>query len=338
MSTLEGRALAQHASTNRPRHEGAHASPPREPSAEPPCVTILLCTFNGERFLEAQLASLEQQSHPNWRLIVSDDGSSDATLSIIERFAARIPHPVEVRSGPRCGPAGNFLALAADPQVEGDYFAFCDQDDVWHPQKLSRSLHWLRAIESETPAVYGGRTHLVGIDGGHIGYAPRFGKLPTFANALAQSIAGANTMMFNRATKRLFEQTGALDIVSHDWWAYQLVCGSGGILLYDEDPQLDYRQHGENHIGCNQGWRAQWKRFGMILAGGFARWNDVNLAALEQCRPYLTPAARDELDTFIAMRTGNLPTRLQTFARSNIRRQTLSGNVALVVALLLKKL
>lgn len=306
--------------------------------AKPPLVTILLCTFNGEAFLEAQLASLERQVHENWRLIISDDGSTDATLSIIDKFARRVSQSVEVRSGPRRGPATNFLSLAADPQIDGDYFAFCDQDDVWYPEKLKVALGRLRSIDEDKPAVYGARTHLISTEGRHNGFAPLFDKPPTFANALAQSIAGANTMMFNRPVKQLFERTGMLDVVSHDWWAYQLVCGSGGILIYDHEPQLDYRQHAGNHIGCNRGLRAQWMRLLMILRGGFAHWHDVNVAALEQSRPYLTEAARAELDTFKAMRTGNLPTRLHAFAKSNIRRQSLQGNVALLLAILLKKL
>lgn len=335
MSTLEGRALAKFASQSQPNES---SFPQAGALTTAPCVTILLCTFNGESFLEAQLASIERQSYRNWRLVISDDGSSDETLSIIERFADRVSQPVVVRSGPRNGPAANFLTLASDPQIEGDYFAFCDQDDVWYPDKLSEAVRRLESMLDDRPTLYGSRTHLVDTEGKHCGYAPLFDKQPTFSNALAQSIAGANTMVFNRAAKRLFEQTGVLEIVSHDWWAYQLVCGSGGTCIYDERPQLDYRQHPGNHIGCNRGWRAQFKRLVMVLRGGFARWNEVNFAALEACRPHLTEAARADLDRFMAMRTGSLPTRLATFARSDIRRQSLTGNLALLIAILLKKL
>lgn len=338
MSTLEGRARTKNVQFEPCRPQETDALPAPGSLAEHACVAILLCTYNGESFLEAQLASFERQSHQNWRLIVSDDGSTDATLDIVERFSRRVPQPVEVRSGPRRGPAANFLTLAADPSIEADYFAFSDQDDVWYPDKLHKALLSLQSVDGEKPIVYGGRTHLVGTDGEHCGYAPLFEKHPTFGNALAQSIAGANTMMFNRAAKGLFEQTGALDVISHDWWAYQLVCGTGGTFLYDALPQLDYRQHARNHIGCNRGWRAQWKRFRMILKGRFARWNEVNFAALEKCRPYLTETARTELDAFMAMRTGGLLTRLRMFAKSNIRRQTPSGNFALLIAIVLKKL
>ena len=243
------------------------------PQAEPdtPCVTILLCTYNGARFLAAQLASIEQQSHQNWRLIVSDDGSADATLAIVQHFAQRTGKPVELRQGPRLGPAANFQTLAADPAITGDYFAFCDQDDVWHREKLTRALDWMRGAPSDVAAVYGARTRLVCAGGKPIGYSRHFRRPPQFANALVQSIAGANTMLFNGATKRLFEESGPLNVVSHDWWAYQLVSGSGGIVHYDPEPPLDYRQHEDNRIGSNRGLRAQSKRLRMVLNGGFAR-------------------------------------------------------------------
>ena len=75
----------------------------------------------------------------------------------------------------------------------------------------------------------------------------------------------------------------------------------------------------------------------MILDGGFARWNDVNLAALRQCRHLLTPEAQAHLDTYEAIRSASLPARLTAFARSQIRRQTFTGNVALLTAIVLRK-
>jgi glycosyltransferase involved in cell wall biosynthesis len=302
------------------------------------CVAILLCTHNGARFLPVQLASLEQQTHKNWRLYVSDDNSSDATLTIIANFAQRVSQSVEVRRGPNRGPALNFLSLATDPQIAGDFFAFCDQDDVWHPDKLVRALNWIATIPSEVCAVYGSRTRLVDGSGRPFGHAPRFSKAPSFSNALVQSIAGANTMLFNPATKRLLERAGARAVVSHDWWAYQLVSGAGGIVHYDAVSSLDYRQHAENSIGCNRGVAAQLKRLGMVINGGFAVWNDINLAALQQCRSLLTKEAQELIDVYAGLRQKSLWRRLVSLASSSIRRQTPTGNLALLVAVLLNKL
>ena len=302
-----------------------------------PCITVLLCTYNGARFLAAQLASLERQTHRNWRLVVSDDHSSDATMAIIQHFAQRVSQPVEIRKGPGQGPCANFMGLATDPKIIGDYFAFCDQDDVWHRDKLSCALEWMRTINEDTPAVYGGRTHLVSAGGDTLGDSPLFSRAPSFANALVQSIAGANTMLFNRATKSLFEQSGAVDLVSHDWWAYQLVSGCGGVVHYDPRPHLDYRQHPDNRIGSNRGVRAQWKRMRTALNGGFVAWNDINAGALQRCRHLLTEEARALLDTFDVIRHGNLISRLKALLGSPLRRQTRLGNCALLVATVLRK-
>jgi glycosyltransferase involved in cell wall biosynthesis len=302
-----------------------------------PSVTIFLCTYNGERFLAAQLASIEQQSHQNWRLIVSDDHSADATLAILRHFAQRVSQPVEIREGPRRGHAANFLSLATDPSITDDYFAFCDQDDVWHRDKLSRALTWAQSVPQALPTVYGGRTTVVCAAGKPLGYSRRFFRPPSFGNALVQSIAGANTMLFNRATKRLFERTGPLNVISHDWWAYQLVTGSGGIVRYDPEPHLDYRQHSNNRIGSNRGLRAQWKRLRTVLNGGFVAWNDVNLAALQKSQHLLTADACAQLDAFAIMRKGSFVARLRAFATSPMRRQTFLGNFALLAATILKK-
>lgn len=334
LSTFEGKSLAK----RKAHFPSARLRPAGSLDSEGPCVTVLLCTLNGARFLTAQLASLEQQTYRNWRLVVSDDGSIDETVDILSEFAALIPNSVELRQGPRRGAAANFLALASDASIEGDYFAFCDQDDIWHPEKLKRALSWLREVGNDHAAVYSARTRLVDAQAKPFGYAPLFKKPPCFANALVQSVAGANTMLFNAATKQLFEQARPLEIVSHDWWAYQLVCGSNGIFQYDSQPCIDYRQHDRNQIGCNRGLRAQLKRLMMIFDGRFTRWNDINIAALESSNHLLSDEARSLLTLYSAIRAGSIIGRLATFIRSPIRRQTFISNIALVIAVALKKL
>ena len=108
---------------------------------------ILLCTLNGARFLPAQLSSLGRQRFRNWRLFVSDDGSTDETLSIISNYQReKGGASVVVREGPRQGVVRNFLGLACDACISADYFAYSDQDDIWEPDKLSRAIEWLQSI------------------------------------------------------------------------------------------------------------------------------------------------------------------------------------------------
>lgn len=142
MIKFEGRTLVRRRQFRRLSPGEAGFLPQTATFADEVCATILLCAFIGVRFLKARLASLDRQTHRIWRLLVSDDGSSDATSTILEQFAGRVVQSVEVRSGSRRrGPTVNFLALAAhDEQLKDDHFASCNQGDVWHPDKLRKAV------------------------------------------------------------------------------------------------------------------------------------------------------------------------------------------------------
>ena len=131
-------------------------------------VAILMCTKNGAAFLDEQLKSIADQTHANWSLIVSDDGSTDTTVKIIQRFADSHAQKTVVRNGPAKGVSANFLSLATDPTIDADYFAFSDQDDLWYKDKLQRALTWLTTVPADVPALYCGRTELVSDDGRYL--------------------------------------------------------------------------------------------------------------------------------------------------------------------------
>ena len=191
-------------------------------------VAVLMGCRDGARFLPEQLASIAAQSHRRWRLFASDDGSTDATRAILADFAAAHPGRVEIREGPRRGFAANYLALAGDPAIRAGWYAFADQDDVWHPERLARGIARLAALPGAGPRLYGGRTVLIDEGGRETGRSPRFRTPPGFGNALVQSIAGGNTMLFDPATKELLERARPETVVAHDWWIYILVSGAGG--------------------------------------------------------------------------------------------------------------
>jgi glycosyltransferase involved in cell wall biosynthesis len=302
-------------------------------------VVILLGTKDGSAFLRDQLRSFADQSHTNWFLVVSDDGSRDATADMIERFAAEHPQRVVMREGPRQGVTANFLSLAADPTIAADVFAFSDQDDIWHAEKLARALALLATVPQGTPALYCGRTELMTEDGRCYGFSLRFRRPPSFRNALVQNLGGGNTMVFNRAAKALLEAAGTQDVVLHDWWLYQLVSAAGGAVFYDPQPMLKYRQHPANLIGSNQGGAARLLRVRMMVGGRFRDWNATNIAALRRLPEHLiTPDNRRVLDLFAAARSAALSKRLALLWRSGVYRQTLLGNLGLFAAAVLKRL
>ena len=300
-------------------------------------VAILLCTFQAEKFLEDQLNSIGRQTHGEWRLFVSDDGSTDATINIVRNFASKFPNCVEVRKGPGAGvPALNFLSLVCDQSLDFDYFAFCDQDDIWLPHKIERAITLLQPCGAGKVAAYGGRTVLVNTEGKPYGHSPLFDKRPSFQNALVQSIAGGNTIVFNRATRNLLASVPDAEPVSHDWWVYQLVTGAGGRFIYDPLPTVLYRQHDNNIIGANMGWSARLARGRMALNGRFRTWREQNVVALSQAEPFLSIEAKATLATFLGVDSKRWTDRLASVYRSRVYRQTRAGEWSLYAGALLK--
>lgn len=305
-----------------------------------PRVAILMGTFQGARFLPSQLDSIETQTCSDWALWVSDDRSSDGTAAILETYRAKWDADrLHIRCGPAQGFRANFLSLACDPAIHADYFAFADQDDLWDADKLAVAVRWLESVPKELPALYCARTRLIDEMSGAIGLSPLFPRPPAFENAIVQSIAGGNTMVFNAAARALLVEAGADVIVqTHDWWAYILVTGCGGVVNYDAAPRVGYRQHGRNLVGSNASWWGRFRRARRILIGHFKTMNDRNIAALQRMRHRFSPASLHVLDEFSRARNKWLIPRVRGFLRSGVYCQTRLSNLALIGALLFKKL
>ena len=308
-------------------------------AAPAPLVAILMCTYNGEQFLAEQLDSIKAQTHTNWRLWVSDDGSSDGTLDILKRYQADWgADRLVITTGPRAGSTRNFLALTAGPEIQADGYAWADQDDVWEPEKLARSVAFLHEQSADHPVLYGTRTLLTDASDRPIGHSTLFTKPPSFANAMVQSIAGGNTMMFNHAARQLLAEAAVgANPIAHDWWAYQVISGCSGLVHYDPWPSVRYRQHGGNQIGSNLHPLARLLRLRLLLRGSFSGWVDGNLQALAVIRHRMSPQSLTTLDDFANGRRKHAPGRLVAFYKTRIHRQTLLGNVGLLVAAVLGK-
>ena len=310
------------------------------PSVKGPGITILLCTLNGERFLSEQLASLERQAFKNWKLIASDDGSSDRTKTILHAFGRCFePGRVKIIDGPRRGAPAKFLFLACRKDLTSQYYAFCDQDDVWEADKLARAIDILEQAGPGRPALYGSRTSLIDENGKMTGLSPLFAKTPAFPSALVQNIAGGNTMVFNQIARDLLAFCGAdVNIPSHDWWLYQVTSASGGYVHYDVYPSVRYRQHTRNVVGSNLGFAARIRRLRMLQQGRFRYWAELNVAALTRLRLHMTTENQRIFDLFCNARHRPLLQRAAMFVEAGVYRQTLLGNLALAAAVLLRKI
>ena len=305
-----------------------------------PHVAILMCSYNGERFLAEQIDSFERQTHRNWSLVVSDDGSQDGTLEILQAYIDSWGQErLKIVQGPQRGFVKNFLSLTCSTDIDAEFFAWADQDDIWSEDKLHAALAWLQTIPKHIPALYCGRTKLIDESGTPIGFSPRFCLPPSFANALVQNIGGGNTMVFNQAARDLLQKTDDnLIIPSHDWWAYQLISGAGGAIHYDPEPRVLYRQHDGNLVGSNSNWSARLQRLRMVLKGCFYEWNAQNIHALETVYHRLSRESQTTLNHFKAARNKNLFQRILGVLRAGLHRQTLFGNLGLIFATLMKKI
>ena len=303
-------------------------------------IAILMTTFNGGKYLDLQLTSIENQNHTNWELHISDDGSTDQTLDIIKEFQNRTSNKVTVyKTENNLGFVNNFFSLI-EKDIKADYFVLADQDDVWCSEKLSRSLTYLKSQDLAHPTLYCGRTQLIDMHGKFKGKSRLFKKRPDFRNALVQSIAGGNTMAMNKAAKAVVQQTlpYSKDVASHDWWMYIVITAYGGHVHYDPMPCLLYRQHPQNLIGANVGVRAKIQRLKILTSGAFKEWNDRHLRALDCLTTPLSRKTNDALRTFYELRSNNFLTRFRKIFSSGFYRQGWQGQITLAIAILLKKL
>lgn len=224
-------------------------------SPDPSPVTILLPLFNGEQFLSEQLESLLRQNHVAWRCLMRDDGSSDHTQTLARRFEKKHPDRFELiqDSLGNLGVIGclNVLARHAD----GELFALCDQDDVWHPDKLSQAVASLARLAAPPGipaltfcdmcvtdpdlhpladsfwALQGSRRYAVGLCG-----------MPVL-----NAVAGC-TMVGNRALMAAAFPVPA-SAPMHDHWI-ALVARYAGVHIAIDAPLVLYRQHGRNQRGA----------------------------------------------------------------------------------------
>jgi glycosyltransferase involved in cell wall biosynthesis len=312
-----------------------------------PPIHVLLATYNGERYLSQQWASIEAQQGVSVVLHLADDGSGDGTVALLRDLAQRrsgaIREVLWMHAPPRRSATRSFLMLLATALrtcPDAQWFAYCDQDDSWLPGKLAAAMQILAPYEgSARAALYGGRTLAVDEHDREGGLSPLFTKAPSFSNAIAQNIMGGNTMVFNRAAAELVAESVNADLVTHDWTTYQLVSAAHGFIYYDPRPFVRYRQHGNNVIGSNLGWKARWNRFVRMLHGEYREWNDLNVAALSARQEVMTPANRAVLDAFRQARSAPTPwARLAWLRRSGVFRQKPSEHFMLWVACLLRRI
>jgi len=294
-----------------------------------PRVAVLLSTYNGARFLDEQLVSLRDQRGVEVVLHARDDGSTDATREILARHADRWPALADLPSGPNLGAAHSFLELLRTAPDGADYYAFCDQDDVWLPGKLQRAVNFIAADEG--PALYCSNVTCVDEQLQVLGVPAANGDT-RFQHLLFENIAYGCTSVMNRAARALITTPpppGRLTM--HDWWSVLVVAAVGGRIHYDPEPAILYRQHGANAVGGEATAAARmWKQFMLIARsprGGYA----IHAQAAELIRLYgedMPDAARRAADRLVASKRSTLARLTYALGREVTRTRAVDALAA----------
>ncbi len=305
-----------------------------------PKIAILLCTYNGEKYLEQQLLSIAEQTYQDWVVYASDESQNDKTLTILKHYQSLWGKDrLKILKGPGKGFAAHFVSLLQNKKIKADYFAFSDQDDIWLPHKLAQGLEYLQAIAEDIPALYGARSYIVDKGGEVKGQSFFHRRKPHFRNALFQSIAGGNTMMFNAAARALWARVDEDCIVtSHDWVFYILVSAIGGEVIYDNDIVIKYRQHGHNLVGSNIKWQQRVNRLWRLVDGSYKKEIIRNEAILKKFDDMLTDDAKLILNALQTYRQKNIYERFIFAAKLPFYRQLRLDNWGLRLGIVLKRI
>lgn len=214
-------------------------------------VSVVMATYNGARFLPEQLDSLVRQTVLPFELVVGDDGSTDGTVDLLERFRRVAPFPVTIiQNQPRLGYGQNYLNAASS--ARGSFIAFCDQDDVWREDKLAAAL---QALSARPGALFVHAARVIDEAGQPLGVFSQGIESVDVRPPLTHrpwSVYYGFSMVFERSLltwidpsergRHTFEHDGLL---SHDLWVYFLGTGLTEAIL-DPRPLVDYRRHGAN--------------------------------------------------------------------------------------------
>ena len=291
--------------------------------------------------MQEQLDSIAAQTYSNWDLLVSDDGSTDDTREIVIEFAKKNAQKITFVNGPCKGSTHNFfhlIRLAAQTEAN-DLFSFCDQDDVWLPEKLARATKYFESVQNTDlrPYLYCSRTQVVDENLQFMGLSASPRRQLAFGNALLQNVASGNTMIFNDALLRLLRLINPDHSVLHDWTAYQVATGCNGIVHFDNLPTLFYRQHGGNLVGINSGLVSSFRRLVFLFRGGYKRWAIKTELAISDIAEFLTPASKELFGSFCKVRyTSNMWHRFLVVIRGGLWCQSRLGTMVHMGAIVLR--
>lgn len=222
-------------------------------------VVVLMSTYNGEKYIQEQLESILTQTYHNIKIYVRDDGSSDQTLEILKKYENE--NKIILLKGTNKGFIGSFLTLLKECE-EADYYAWCDQDDIWLPEKVARAVAKLEEENREMPTLYFSDYDYYDQNMNFQKHGLNHKRGPSFANSLMDCITLGFNSVFNHKARTMILENIPKHSCGHDWWTY-MVCAAFGNVLYDRGyVSVKYRRLEDSvSPGGKNFWKTQIWRF-----------------------------------------------------------------------------
>lgn len=265
-------------------------------------VNILLSAYNGEKFIAEQIESLLAQDYPAVTIHIRDDGSSDRTAEIVRQYTDR-PN-VKLYEGENVGYRKSFAWLLANCR-DADYYAYCDQDDYWMPDKISRAVRALERFDENTPAIYIGDFYW-----GDAQCRPlRPNRNAYKKHSLIKYITTGDmntfgfTEVFNECAAAGIRDREPLELCVHDQIVY-LYCRCAGRVIWDEKPTACYRRYGENAspqelVGGNRLSHFVWQVRTFLLSSGRDRVYDRFREFYEAYSDIISPEDQEKFELYL---------------------------------------
>lgn len=203
-------------------------------------VAIVMSTYNGEKYIKEQLDSLLNQTYNNIDIYIRDDGSKDNTVTILKDYAEKNKN-IFIFAGENLGYAKSFYKVLESAK-DYDYYAFCDQDDKWHSNKIENAI---KKINSDKPTCLFTEYNICDEQLKFIETSKLNKGGISFRNSLVEASISGNTTVFNKEMVKEFLKVNVDSVCCHDWLLYMIATGFGDIV-YDSNPSLEYRRTGGN--------------------------------------------------------------------------------------------
>ncbi len=229
-------------------------------------IAILMATYNGEKYIDKQLRSIIHQSYNNWKLIIHDDGSTDNTIGIINKYMKKYKNKIKLLDDDIKfhDPSKNFFYLMNYIKNKNyDYFLLSDQDDLWHENKVSTLVNIALKNEFEGPLLIHSDSNVIDKNDNVINNS--FNKLSTlcmtrsdFQSITFWNVSQGCALMCNMEILK-YISIDINNIYMHDWWLC-IVASFFGKIIYTNEKLFSYRIHGENYQGMGRNYGNEYKR------------------------------------------------------------------------------